>query len=87
MQQPTQRPFFGSQNPQDLDTTKCNGCGQNVFIQIFVIKKVPEWMSGTGREETFPMPRFVCANPACNLPLGEYPKSEYRAPATNTPQT
>lgn len=46
----------------DLDGVKCT-CGCELFMQLFLMKKVPAIMSQSGKEQVAPIPiKFVCGN-------------------------
>ena len=44
------------------DTIKCNSCGNYLFIQSFVLKKLSPLVSPTGQEEMIPIQVFSCGN-------------------------
>ena len=44
------------------DTIKCKGCGNYLFIQSFVLKKLSPLVSPTGQEEMIPIQVFSCGN-------------------------
>ena len=57
------------QNPQQVkvdlgqaDTIKCKSCGNYLFIQSFVLKKLSPLVSPTGQEEMIPIQVFSCGN-------------------------
>lgn len=51
----------------DLEGLKC-GCGCELFMQLFMMKKVPAVMSQSGKEQVAPIPiQFVCANCGKNV--------------------
>ena len=44
------------------DTIKCKSCGNYLFIQSFVLKKLSPLVSPTGQEEMIPIQVFSCGN-------------------------
>ena len=55
----------------DADTMKCQACGNTVFIQGYVIKKISAIVSPTGEEVIAPIQVFNCGNCGEMLPLQE----------------
>ena len=55
----------------DADTMKCQKCGNTVFIQGYVIKKISAIVSPTGKEVIAPIQVFNCGNCGEMLPLQE----------------
>ena len=55
---------------KDADTMKCQACGNTVFIQGYVIKKISAIVSPTGKEVIAPIQVFNCGNCGELLPLG-----------------
>ena len=44
------------------DTIKCKSCGNYLFIQSFVLKKLSPLVSPTGQEEMIPIQVYSCGN-------------------------
>ena len=44
------------------DTIKCKSCGNYLFIQSFVLKKLSPLVSPSGQEEMIPIQVFSCGN-------------------------
>ena len=55
----------------DADTMKCQKCGNSIFIQGYVIKKISAIVSPTGKEGIAPIQVFNCGNCGEMLPLQE----------------
>ena len=55
----------------DADTMKCQECGNSIFIQGYVIKKISAIVSPTGKEVIAPIQVFNCGNCGEMLPLQE----------------
>ena len=55
----------------DADTMKCQKCGNSIFIQGYVIKKISAILSPTGEEVIAPVQVFNCGNCGTMLPLKE----------------
>ena len=55
----------------DADTMKCQSCGNSIFIQGYVIKKISAIVSPTGKEVIAPIQVFNCGNCGEMLPLQE----------------
>ena len=55
----------------DADTMKCQECGNSIFIQGYVIKKISAIVSPTGEEVIAPIQVFNCGNCGEMLPLQE----------------
>ena len=55
----------------DADTMKCQKCGNSIFIQGYVIKKISAIVSPTGEEVIAPIQVFNCGNCGEMLPLQE----------------
>lgn len=54
---------LGAATNMSLDQTeeiKCEKCGGRVFTQGFMMRKVSELMTGTGKPGILPIPIFVC---------------------------
>ncbi len=56
---------------KDADTMKCQSCGNSIFIQGYVIKKISAIVSPTGKEVIAPIQVFNCGNCGEMLPLQE----------------
>ena len=56
---------------KDADTMKCQACGNSIFIQGYVIKKISAIVSPTGKEVIAPIQVFNCRNCGEMLPLQE----------------
>ena len=56
---------------KDADTMKCQSCGNSIFIQGYVIKKISAIVSPTGKEGIAPIQVFNCGNCGEMLPLQE----------------
>ena len=55
----------------DADTMKCQKCGNSIFIQGYVIKRISAIVSPTGEEVIAPIQVFNCGNCGEMLPLQE----------------
>ena len=55
----------------DADTMKCQECGNSIFIQGYVIKKISAIVSPTGEEVIAPIQVFNCGNCGEMLPMKE----------------
>ena len=55
----------------DADTMKCQKCGNSIFIQGYVIKRISAIVSPTGEEVIAPIQVFNCGNCGTMLPLKE----------------
>ena len=44
------------------ETIKCKNCGNYLFIQSFILKKLSSLVSPTGKEEMIPIQVFSCGN-------------------------
>ena len=56
---------------KDADTMKCQKCGNSIFIQGYVIKRISAIVSPTGEEVIAPIQVFNCGNCGEMLPLQE----------------
>ena len=56
---------------KSAETMKCAQCGNTIFIQGYVIKKISAIMSPTGEEVIAPVQVFNCGNCGTMLPLGD----------------
>ena len=56
---------------KDADTMKCQSCGNSIFIQGYVIKRISAIVSPTGEEVIAPIQVFNCGNCGEMLPLQE----------------
>ena len=45
---------------EDAETMVCQNCGNKIFIQGYVIKKISAIMSPTGQEAIIPVAAFAC---------------------------
>tara|TARA_R100001129_G_scaffold137086_1_gene98437 strand:+ start:87 stop:326 length:240 start_codon:yes stop_codon:yes gene_type:complete len=55
----------------DAETMKCQKCGNTIFIQGYVVKKISAIVSPTGKEVIAPIQVFNCGNCGEMLPLQE----------------
>ena len=55
----------------DADTMKCQECGNSIFIQGYVIKRISAIVSPTGEEVIAPIQVFNCGNCGEMLPMKE----------------
>ena len=55
----------------DADTMKCQKCGNSIFIQGYVIKRISAIVSPTGEEVIAPIQFFNCGNCGTILPLSK----------------
>ena len=55
----------------DADTMKCQKCGNSIFIQRYVIKRISAIVSPTGEEVIAPIQVFNCGNCGEMLPMKE----------------
>ena len=56
---------------KDAETMTCLKCGNTVFIQGYVIKKISAIVSPTGEEVIAPIQVFNCGNCGTMLPLSK----------------
>ena len=56
---------------KDAETMQCASCGNKIFIQGYVVKKISAIMSPTGQEVIAPVQVFNCGNCGEILPLGD----------------
>lgn len=56
---------------KDAETMKCASCGNKIFIQGYVVKKISAILSPTGQEVIAPVQVFNCGNCGEILPLGD----------------
>ena len=56
---------------KNAETMKCAQCGNTIFIQGYVIKKISAIMSPTGEEVIAPVQVFNCGNCGTILPLSK----------------
>ena len=56
---------------KDADTMKCQDCGNSIFIQGYVIKRISAILSPTGEEVIAPIQVFNCGNCGTMLPLSK----------------
>ena len=56
---------------KDADTMKCQACGNSIFIQGYVIKKISAIVSPTGEEVIAPVQVFNCGSCGELLPLSK----------------
>ena len=56
---------------EDAETMICQKCGNKIFIQGYVIKKISAIMSPTGKEVIAPLQVFNCGNCGTMLPLSD----------------
>ena len=56
---------------KSAETMKCAECGNTIFIQGYVIKKISAIMSPTGQEVVAPVQVFNCGNCGTILPLSK----------------
>ena len=56
---------------EDAETMTCQKCGNKIFIQGYVIKKISAIMSSTGKEVIAPIQVFNCGNCGTMLPLSD----------------
>ena len=47
---------------KQADTIKCKNCGNYLFIQSFVLKKLSALVSPTGQETLIPVQVYSCGN-------------------------
>lgn len=71
------------QNPIRVDVSKypdikC-ACGSKNFLMAFSLKIIPALITGTGKEELFTTPQFICVECSSVAPLGV--TNEQKAPA------
>ena len=57
---------------KNAETMKCAKCGNSIFIQGYVIKKISAIMSPTGEEVIAPVQVFNCGSCGTNY---HYPRS------------
>ena len=55
----------------DADTMKCQKCGNSIFIQGYVLKRISAIVSPTGEEVIAPIQVFNCGNCGEMLPLAD----------------
>ena len=56
---------------KNAETMKCAQCGNSIFIQGYVIKKISAIVSPTGEEVIAPVQVFNCGNCGTMLPLSK----------------
>ena len=56
---------------KSAETMKCAECGNTIFIQGYIIKKISAIMSPTGQEVVAPVQVFNCGNYGTILPLSK----------------
>ena len=56
---------------KNAETMKCAKCGNSIFIQVYVIKRISDIVSPTGQEVIAPVQVFNCGNCGTMLPLGD----------------
>ena len=56
---------------KNAETMKCAQCGNSIFIQGYVIKKICAFVSRTGEEVIAPVQVFNCGNCGTLLPLSK----------------
>ena len=55
----------------DAETMTCQKCGNSIFIQGYVIKRISAIVSPTGKEMIAPVQVFNCGNCGEILPLAD----------------
>ena len=71
-QQPIPKPKQKVQlDLKDAETMTCQKCGNKIFIQGYVIKKISAILSPTGQEVIAPVQVFNCGNCGELLPMGD----------------
>ena len=55
----------------DAETMTCQKCGNSIFIQGYVIKRISAIVSPTGKEMIAPVQVFNCGNCGEMLPLAD----------------
>ena len=62
-------------NPEDTTGVTCGKCNSELFMPMYLLRKVSALISPTGREETIQVPVMVCGN--CGQPMmGDQPMPE-----------
>ena len=56
---------------EDAETMICQKCGNKIFIQGYVIKRISAIVSPTGKEMIAPVQVFNCGNCGEMLPLAD----------------
>ena len=56
---------------KDAETMKCANCGNSIFIQGYIVKKISAIMSPTGQEVIATVQVFNCGSCGELLPLGD----------------
>ena len=56
---------------KDAETMTCQKCGNSIFIQGYVIKRISAIVSPTGKEMIAPVQVFNCGNCGEMLPLAD----------------
>ena len=56
---------------KNAETMKCASCGNSIFIQGYIVKKISAIMSQTGQEVIAPVQVINCGSCGELLPLGE----------------
>ena len=56
---------------KDAETMKCANCGNSIFIQGYIVKKISAIMSPTGQEVIAPVQVFNCGRCGELLPVGD----------------
>lgn len=49
-------------NPLKYPSTKCDNCGNELFEEKIIIKKIPGMIAGNGTDDVnYPLPVYVCS--------------------------
>ena len=56
---------------KNAETMKCQKCGNTIFIQGYVVKRIYAILSPTGEEVIAPIQVFNCGNCGTMLPLSD----------------
>ena len=62
MRKPKQQQTQVQVDLKQADTIKCKSCGNYLFIQSFILKKLSALVSPTGQEAMIPVQVYSCGN-------------------------
>jgi hypothetical protein len=51
---------------KDTTPVTCDECGNEVFIEGVMLKKISKFIAGTTSDALMPIPVFICSNPSCH---------------------
>lgn len=66
-------------DPSQTEAVTCGACKSELFLPMYMLRKVSALISPTGKEEVIQMPVMVCGQ--CGKPMmGEEPQADAGAP-------